>query len=701
MTPSEEQQTVIDAVRNGNNVQVDAVAGSGKTTTILSLADQLSDKIIIQLTYNAELKDEVNAKKEKYGVSMYLDNLSIYTYHGLATKFYTEEARRDIGISNIVETNMKPRRKLPRIHILAMDEIQDMNELYYNFIRKFIKDIGGDIQLIVLGDVFQGLYEFKGADTRFLTCAPTLWAAHSPFPFQRLQLTTSYRVTNPIATFVNDAMIGKQRIKAHKYGHNVLFIRQQNAFEAAKIVAHRIIGYLKDGLKPDDIFVLSASVKSPKSPLKRAENILVENGVPCYTPMNETCSIKSNVIKNKVIFASFHQSKGRERKLVIVFGFDKSYFDFYNRDADPNVCPSTLYVAATRATETLILIETGEPLPFLKCSHNQMSTSNYTSFIGVPLGIMNVQTPAMKDDAILKTNPTNLIKFMNEQLLVRLAPRVSSLFELDKKSYPVNNVILQGDVETTYGNHLLCEEVFDINGLAIPAIFEEMHDPDKMSEIKRYVQSFYERALLKNTDHFQVNKIKTIDFDNMSIPDYLKMTNIYISLQESLHYKVAQINYYNWLSEKEVDKIMNNMRRHIVEPQALRYEQTIVEHSDTGLDAFVESHLGHAVRFNARVDAMTSEIVWEFKCVDALEIEHLLQVIIYAWVWHHVCESTRGPRVFKIMNIRTAEVQTLIYKEKEEEIDEIMGLILKSKYQPLEKLSDSLFLGVLGDPKDP
>ena len=187
----------------------------------------------------------------------------------------------------------------------------------------------------------------------------------------------------------------------------------------------------------------------------------------------------------------------------------------------------------------------------------------------------------------------------------------------------------------------------------------------------------------------------------MSIPDYLKMTNIYISLQESLHYKVAQINYYNWLSEKEVDKIMNNMRRHIVEPQALRYEQTIVEHSDTGLDAFVESHLGHAVRFNARVDAMTSEIVWEFKCVDALEIEHLLQVIIYAWVWHHVCESTRGPRVFKIMNIRTAEVQTLIYKEKEEEIDEIMGLILKSKYQPLEKLSDSLFLGVLGDPKDP
>jgi len=302
-----------------------------------------------------------------------------------------------------------------------------------------------------------------------------------------------------------------------------------------------------------------------------------------------------------------------------------------------------------------------------------------------------VQSHVNKEEAIIKTNPTNLIKFMNEQLLVKLAPRVISLFTIDAASYPVCNVVLQGDVETTYGTHLLCEEVFDINGLAIPAMFEEMHDPNKMSEIKRYVQSFYERALLKNTGHFQVNKIKTIDFDNMSISDYLKMTNIYISLHESLHYKVAQINYYNWLSEKEVDKIMNNMSRHIAEPQALRYEQTIVDHSDVGLDCVVEPHLGHAVRFNARMDAMTDDTVWEFKCVDALEVEHLLQVIIYAWIWRHVCEPIRGPRVFKIMNIRTAEVQTLIYKEKEEEVEEIMGLILKSKYLPLERLSQTLF----------
>jgi superfamily I DNA/RNA helicase len=215
---------------------------------------------------------------------------------------------------------MTTRKKLPPVNILVIDEIQDMNTLYYQFVCKFIRDLGRDVQLLVLGDSYQGLYEFKGADTRFLTYACSLWEGHSHFPFKSLKLSTSYRVTNPIADFVNEAMLGYPRIQAQKYGHNVLFIRHTNSFDTARIIAHRILDQLRNGLKPDDIFILAASVKSPNSPLKIVENILVAQGYPCYTPMNETASIKSSVIKNKIIFASFHQSKGRERKLVIVYG---------------------------------------------------------------------------------------------------------------------------------------------------------------------------------------------------------------------------------------------------------------------------------------------------------------------------------------------------------------------------------------------
>jgi hypothetical protein len=703
LTPSGEQMNVIQAIKDGFNVQVDAVAGSGKTTTVLSLADQISDKIIIQLTYNSELKEEVVQKKLKYNETMYLDNLSIYTYHSLAYQFYSTEAKTDIGINKIVSSDMPPRRKLPNIDILVLDEIQDMNELYYRFVNKFIKDLNKNVQLLILGDKYQGLYEFKGADTRFLTLAYQLWPC-STFEFKRLELNTSYRVTNSISKFVNNVMLGESRIQAQKIGDNVVYVRHTNPYECAKIIAYKLTEQILQGnLNPDDIFILAASVKSDSSPLKLIENILVRNGIPCYIPMNETSSINREVIKNKVIFASFHQSKGRERKMVIVQGFDNDYFKYFNRDSPSNVCPSTLYVAATRSTSTLIVIETSEPLNFLKLSHSQMNQSNYITFEGVPLGIMNNHPPtkSLRTDElpIIKTSPTELIKFLDETLLMKISLLLEDLFDTDNLSFPLNEVKLQTNIETNYGEHHLCEEVFDINGLMIPALFEETYSPCKTSSIKTFMQDYYAKNMVKNSNMFYVNRIKQIDFENMSIQDHLKMVTLYISIQEKLMFKVAQINHYNWLEEKDVSKIFSNMKRHIGSPEELEYERTIIEYkpdSDvlmySNIDEFIKEHVttNKKMRFKARIDAITPTTIWEFKCTDSLEIEHLLQVIIYAWLWQQSCLLTQGPRIFKLMNIKTSEVQTLKYNEQV--INEIMIMILKSKYNTRQNISDAEFI---------
>ena len=704
LTPSSEQMEVIQNIKNGHNVQVDAVAGSGKTTTVLSLADHNSDKIIIQLTYNTELKEEVNAKKTKYNETMYLDNLSIYTYHGLAYQFYSIEAKTDIGIHKIVSANMPPRRKLPGVHILVLDEIQDMNELYFTFVNKFINDLGRPIQLLVLGDKYQGLYEFKGADTRFLTFASKIWS--NPFvscnQFVQLKLSTSYRVTNSIAKFVNNVMLGEKRILAQKSGPPVVFIRHTNAFDCAKIVAYKLAEQIeKKNLNPDDIFILAASVKSENSPLKLIENILVRKGIPCYIPTNETSTISSEVIKNKVIFASFHQSKGRERKMVIVYGFDNNYFKFFNRTQPSSICPSTLYVAATRATDTLIVIESDEPLDFLKQTHNQMRQSNYITFEGVPLGLMN--NPAPQPDfvaQIIKTTPTDMIKFLDETLLLKISDLIEKhdLFTTDNKSFPLHNVKIQTNIQTKYWDQSLCEEVYDINGVAIPALFEETYSVDKTSVIKTFIQEYYTRNMLKNTNLFYVDKIKQIDLNNTSVEDHLKIVTLYMSIQEKLMFKVAQIHYYNWLEDKDISKIFSNMTRHIANPAELVYEEKIIDYKPNDgeytesnyikIDEFLAPHLPNKnIRFSARVDAITDSVVWEFKCTDSLEIEHQLQVIIYAWIWKMT--RTSG-RTFKLMNIRTSEVQTLDYRA--ELIDEIILLILKHKYTVKETYSDETFI---------
>ena len=47
ITPSEEQMAIINAIKEGNHVQVDAVAGSGKTTTIVGKINYIIERYIL------------------------------------------------------------------------------------------------------------------------------------------------------------------------------------------------------------------------------------------------------------------------------------------------------------------------------------------------------------------------------------------------------------------------------------------------------------------------------------------------------------------------------------------------------------------------------------------------------------------------------------------------------------------------------
>ena len=169
---SNEQRKVYDHIKEGKNVVVDACAGSGKSTTILSIAKELPKKQFLQTTYNSMLKKEIKIKID----DLQLENLSVQTFHSLCVKYYLLSAYTDTGIRYVICNNTPPRLKIPPLDILVIDEAQDMTFLYYQFMVKYIRDSGfQNIQLLILGDYMQGLYEFKGADTRFLTHADKIW----------------------------------------------------------------------------------------------------------------------------------------------------------------------------------------------------------------------------------------------------------------------------------------------------------------------------------------------------------------------------------------------------------------------------------------------------------------------------------------------------------------------------------------------
>jgi len=80
LKPTDEQQAVIDAANEGETFVVDAVAGSGKTSTLRMAAEAMSDRKILYLVYNRAASDD--AKKS------FPKNVDVKTTSALAYRDY-------------------------------------------------------------------------------------------------------------------------------------------------------------------------------------------------------------------------------------------------------------------------------------------------------------------------------------------------------------------------------------------------------------------------------------------------------------------------------------------------------------------------------------------------------------------------------------------------------------------------------------
>ena len=666
--PSLEQKNIIKKIGTGENIYADCVAGSGKTTTVLLLANIYPEKNILQITYNKELKFDVRQKTINYGIN----NIEVHSYHSLAVKFYDKNAHNDYGLNTIIIKNILPKKDLSKVDILVIDEAQDMSLLYYKLIIKFIKDLNNpELQLLVLGDKYQGIYTIKGADTRYLTLSPKLYGVD----IERAFLSTSYRVTNQIANFVNNVMLDQNRIKAIKDGAKVKYMRY-NIFNDSKKIAKIIINLMTDtNLKPEDVFVLAGSIKSDKTPIRKLENELSSLGLPIYYPTSDEQKIDESLIKGKVVFSNFHQSKGRERKLVIIYGFDASYFEFYARDVDPNICPETLYVATTRAKEYLVLLEhySKGPLPFLKKSYNQMKKLDYIQFTDHDFK-PNINKPELKNNTINNTTVTDIIKYLQEDNINILTLLVNKMFKNEVEEEISLNIPSKIKIkEDTF------EEVSDINGIVLPAIHE--YQQRGTCRILENVHAEYNNLVDSREHQFLQKAYKQIKEELEYSKDFVYLGLMYVSLTEKIYHKINQITRYDWLKSKEVENCLEILQKYL--PKKTKYERDII------FESLNFPQYGTVI-INGRLDAYNDDTVWEIKCVDNLQLEHYLQLVVYAWLWRQAFLETKGNRNFKLLNIRTGQVDNLdttsIY------IDEIIKILVENKFGTVSKIDDDAFI---------
>lgn len=336
---NKEQRRIIRALKKKKDVKVIAVAGSGKTTTILGLAGE--DINVLLLCYNNRLRTETMSR-----IDPEMTNIEVHTFHSFCHSVLGEQlSSTDIGIIKITKTGSQfpliYGGNIPKYDLIIVDEAQDITSVYYDLLVLLLDYTGA--KLCLLGDPRQAIYQFNGANEDYLINAEK----HFDRKFTELTLSESFRLTRPMAKFINGMYEGSSElaIKSSKKSKISPIIFHRSGDSSLKQIIETVSRF-----PPGDILILMHSVKrSPKRPSIILANELLKRGI------NVTYGgfAHKESTEDSVLMLSYHQSKGLERPVVILLDLGTTYFDLSGED--PTKVPNLWYVAMTRSSSILIV----------------------------------------------------------------------------------------------------------------------------------------------------------------------------------------------------------------------------------------------------------------------------------------------------------------------------------------------------------
>jgi len=705
LVPSEEQQCIVDETVN-NNVIVMAVPGSGKTTTILSIIDKyiFDEKLILVVTYNSRLRKETIARVENlFGFSFNLPQ--IHTFHSYAMKTWGVLCNTDEGIRKIINENLE-KTDPTRYDIVIVDEAQDITNLYYQL---FMKTIDPETQIIMLGDIKQAIYQFNGADSRFLLYAGELNKS-SERPYSKLTLSISYRLSKPIADFVNNCVIFEELIKPsplkiENYPKPVYMVddffhkRKGNKLEECHGVLEvidMIKHFLSVGYTPRDIFILGPSVKAPqllpngnidftKYPSTSqclAWSLLKHNiqydGKPLkiFVPSFDDAAIDDDIVADKIVFCTFHRSKGLERKVVFILGFDESYEKFYNKNGEPGKCSNPMYVAITRSSEHLILLHhyTKAPLSFIESIED---IKPYVTF----MENKKLKLDERVSDSLQRfVFPSDITRHVRNEYIINTREMFKST-----KLRPIQTEIILTNKQKDDDN---AEFVAEINSYLISLLHNVFVAKDEKMLLKNRLNVNGEpykldKEITEAEDYlFECfSKYTKADIPNVDckpysiIPKLIKYCTYCCGINNGYLHKFKQIKRFNWMKKENAIRLLSRLDK------VLSTNCEFETKTSVSFKMFDELRTSYAeVTMYGRTDIIDNDkkIVWEIKCVQALKDEHFIQLALYKYM--HMRNLKYAGYKYYLFNIRTGEVYKI--DATLDQLVDMVRYIVDKKYTP-------------------
>lgn len=692
--PSEEQEKAIKSLES-SNVIVSAVPGSGKTTTIGNISLYYPNQKILALTYSAKLKVETrNLAKQNN-----LFNLEVHSYHSFCVRYLKSNCFTDFGIRKSIGSGF---RRDFNYDMIIVDEAQDMTLLYYDVVCKIIHEHVNRPKICILGDEHQSIFQFNGADNRFLKMGDKLFNFND-YPWIKCNFSLTFRLTDGIADFINNCVINEKRIRAVKKGPKVRYVicdtfpTKYGGISKTYYPYEETKEYLKD-YPYEKIFILAPSVKSDGSPVRLLANKLTDMGVPVYVPNNDDEKVDEHILNGKLAILTFHQAKGLERDVVLVFNFSDSYFQYYVKDPDANhfKCPNPIYVAISRAKERLTIFHHHRNSFFKFVDINKLSDNTelvIRNKLSKSVGSSKGKTKVMAVTDLTKHLPSEVISEATKLLEKTL---------IQPKGETIN-------IETKTKQRDLYENVGEITGTAIPSYYEYLNkrsmnihtvlcengfigldekkeeEKDPSPNLPRYgfidptndLESFQS----EESDGVEDNEDDDDDLyniDNMSISKLLKISNQFCAYMSGYNYKLNQIRDYNWLSIDNLERCIDRIKERV---GSNANHEIIVKYCDN-------DHLIKNNKYLAgSIDCIDGNNIWEFKCVNELKDDHFLQLATYAFIIEYNIKLKERLLVKRLNKIKEFSKQL---DEGPVEADNIFIETDDQDFEILERYKDSM-----------
>ena len=572
---SVEQQKIVRKLKDGNNILVNAVPGSGKTTTIIEIVENIRVRTLC-MTFSKRLQIESEKR-----LPTNIRNCKFLTIHGASFYYY--------GCSIEVLDDHKRIARNINLELIILDESQDIGFMHYYLIKKLMSDnICQNCKFVILGDSKQTIFnsfQKVSSDSRFLTLADEIY--HNSNDWISLPLSESFRLSQENCRFINRVVLNSDGdlIRSNKQGYKPRFVIT-NGERRNQDIYSEILYYLRMGYEISDIFILCATI------VKFGQNTdlmdeLSRRGFLIYhtdedNKYSEECSY------GKMNFLTYHSSKGLENKVIIIVGFDSSYYYCFDKD-DRKKCPNLIYVAISRVKERLSLIRCVEHshLPFINVSkietfaeiinkHNLAEPAMYSRYVRVKPRDITVTE-------LLKKSRTSTIKEILNSVRIEEQTPIDVKIEIPEK------ILMRGT--QTY------EYVADFSGIGIISYYEYLKS-GKM-------------------------KIKPdILPEDFTIENVLKYSIEFSTKSSEIFYRQRQVLYTNWIDEEKINQCMD--RLNFLDGNAVFEEEFCREVNCRG-DKYLLTGICDYIDYENR-------IIVEFKCKNMLADEDFVQVLLYAYL---------------------------------------------------------------------